>query len=45
MVSEQGRTESIWSRLDVDCHKERRTVEKVIEQRVVETQQDFDGET
>jgi hypothetical protein len=45
VVSEQEGTESIRRRLVVDCHKERRTVEKVIEQGVVETQQDFDGET
>lgn len=45
MVSEQEGTESIRRRLDVACHKKRKTVEKVIEQGVGETQQDFDGET
>jgi len=45
VVSEQEVIESIPGRLDVVCHKKRRNVEKVIEQGVVETQQDFDGET
>ena len=43
--TEQEVIESIPRRLDVVCHKKRRNVEKVIEQGVVETQQDFDGET